>query len=377
MNILFIIESFSKIDEPTSKIAYKFALSLTNSNNIYILTNDYKNGFMEGNSNINIFPCGIKLNFFLKICRRFFSLIFPKDLFPYQFIKRKAKKIIDNNKVDIIVSFSGSFWTQKVGAYLCYKHKKRYIGFYTDPFSCEKTNLKNRRPISFLKRIEKKWLVRAHCIAMPSNYLIKYKTLYPDFIHKFRKIELPCFIDELKCELLDGALPTNTFLYAGSLDQKIRDSSKLIEFALYLRKHQKKYRITVLSEKTHSLPNDLINYAPRKSGQEYLSYVMSSTALLIIDNNRGIQIPSKVFEYISTGKPIICFYKNKNSLAIDLLRQYDNAFLIDTNSNDNIFDDAIKFVENAEIVSKNIINERFKEFTSDYIIKEFKKVLGL
>lgn len=47
--------------------------------------------------------------------------------------------------------------------------------------------------------------------------------------------------------------------------------------------------------------------------------------LVNIDNTTKMQVPSKIFEYISTGKPVINFYYNEDSPTLSYLERYPNC----------------------------------------------------
>ena len=56
---------------------------------------------------------------------------------------------------------------------------------------------------------------------------------------------------------------------------------------------------------------------------------MSAVALISIGNKDFPYVPSKIFEYMSTGKPIIHFYHNDDDSCLGYLQRYRNACLID------------------------------------------------
>lgn len=58
-------------------------------------------------------------------------------------------------------------------------------------------------------------------------------------------------------------------------------------------------------------------------------------------------IPSKIFEYMRTGKPILHVIGGKNDTAIPYLHTYGNALLIDPNDNiEQNIEKTVKFIEN-------------------------------
>lgn len=58
-------------------------------------------------------------------------------------------------------------------------------------------------------------------------------------------------------------------------------------------------------------------------GMEDAAGVLASADFLInIDNKASNQVPSKIFDYMSTGKPIINLYYNEDSAALEYFRRY-------------------------------------------------------
>lgn len=53
--------------------------------------------------------------------------------------------------------------------------------------------------------------------------------------------------------------------------------------------------------------------------------IRAADFLVNIDNTTKMQVPSKIFEYISTGKPVINFYYNEDSPTLAYLERYPNC----------------------------------------------------
>ena len=378
MNILIFTNSFVKINEATSKIVSRFVLALQKENNdILIITNNQKEESYSFNDNIEVVCLGKKDTLLNKIKRKLFSLFLPRDIFPYKSIKKKSKLPVNKFLPDIIVSFSGAFWTQKIGSFWAKKRRIPFYSFYTDPFACTKTNPKHNRPISLLKHIEKKWLKTVRSVMMPSNYKEEYDKIYPDFRHIFQKVELPCFLDNSDTPHVYPQ-QKKELLYAGGLYSEIRDVSKVIEFSDYLLKNNSEYCVTLLTDEYHKFDKTSVVAIPRKEGKEYVGYLLSCSGLIIVDNNVGIQIPSKVFEFISTGKPIILFFKNSKSKTLSILKKYKNSILLDSNTcGDKDYEKALLFAKKTKTLPKEYLIENFKEYSFEVIYHKFKEIIEI
>ena len=56
-----------------------------------------------------------------------------------------------------------------------------------------------------------------------------------------------------------------------------------------------------------------------------------SDFLLNIGNTNTAMLPSKLFEYMSTGKPIICTYTSKYDTSNEYIIKYPNSILLNEN----------------------------------------------
>ena len=105
-----------------------------------------------------------------------------------------------------------------------------------------------------------------------------------------------------------------------------------------------------------------------------------SDLLLSISNKltgKDRSLPSKVFEYIATGKPIIHIHGGENDSAIEYLEKYELSCII--NPSNNIIENAntlVDFIEKNKRkrldfdLIKNLFNDNTPEYTAD-IIKTF------
>lgn len=62
--------------------------------------------------------------------------------------------------------------------------------------------------------------------------------------------------------------------------------------------------------------------------EDSLEKIDSASFLLSIGNTNSDMIPSKIFEYMSTGKPIIHFYDNDYDSSLPYLKNYPLALLV-------------------------------------------------
>ena len=94
--------------------------------------------------------------------------------------------------------------------------------------------------------------------------------------------------------------------------------------------------------------------------------------LLNIDNTCSNQVPSKIFEYISTGKPIINFYFNHDSCVLKYLSEYPLSLNICVNDD---FSKSAEMIDlfinslNGDVVPFSMIEEIYYKNTPGYVAK--------
>jgi len=97
--------------------------------------------------------------------------------------------------------------------------------------------------------------------------------------------------------------------------------------------------------------------------EESINIINNANYLISIGNENSDMIPSKIFEYMSTGKPIIHFYKNVNDPCIPYLKEYPLALAI--------FENEKEIKNNVMILSEFVNNNSQKEVPFDFIKKIF------
>ena len=107
-----------------------------------------------------------------------------------------------------------------------------------------------------------------------------------------------------------------------------------------------------------------------KENHEFLNMVSRNDALKImsdsihcllsIGNKNPSQLPSKVIEYISTGKPVIHFAEIENDPVIEISKRYSNLIVISKSS------DKDQFIEKLNNLTKNIDKFSSEEFLEEY-----------
>ena len=82
--------------------------------------------------------------------------------------------------------------------------------------------------------------------------------------------------------------------------------------------------------------------------------------LVSIGNLNTTQIPSKVIEYISTGKPVIHFCEVENDPVKNIANEFQNLFIISETSNkENLLNQLNSFYKDISTFNKKLFIEKY------------------
>ena len=131
--------------------------------------------------------------------------------------------------------------------------------------------------------------------------------------------------------------------FVGNLYKDIRTPDAAIQAFSLLQEEAELFFVgetyRFLQDKMNESVNN-VHFPGRKSKEEVARIYQEADILVNIGNAIDNQMPSKIFEYISTGKPILNFYKVPNCPTLKYLKNYPLALnlyepdvLQDTKSN--------------------------------------------
>ena len=290
---------------------------------------------------------------------------------------KTIKRIIDvNNQTTIVASYTP---LEAVVAML--KIKKAYKGittiFYsTDTLSNEKGNegmlsieTRTAKGIKWEKRIlstvDMAIIMECHMDYYQGE---QYKLFRPKMVTaNFPLLTPPKKINSKKSKGSDKLL-----VYAGTLYKKLRNPSFICEIL---------YRVSQCSPICVAFMgggdcDDIMgSYADKSNGviqflgmqphSVAMKYITECDILLSIGNNESPMAPSKIYEYMSTGKPIIHTYTWEKDPCIEPLTKYGNALLLNEKKDVDI-NSVCEFIENSCIISFSDVKAKFASATPEY-----------
>jgi len=223
-----------------------------------------------------------------------------------------------------VIYSTGKPWTAHLVGLVLKKMTRRPLvtdfrdPWMTNPFREEGSALKNRLEAFLEKKvIEGSDVVITNTIALREEFIKRFPLQSPD---KFVALLNGYDPDDFPIASVKGKGPADPFVLAhtGFLYGR-RDPRNFLEaLALFLKSARiDREKIRVVFVGSVELPYDLNRYlnscglervvilVPHLPYQESLQYLINASALLLLQPGTETQVPSKLFEYVALGKPIL------------------------------------------------------------------------
>ena len=199
--------------------------------------------------------------------------------------------------------------------------------------------------------------------------------------------EFPMIVEEGYCKEILNSNNGIHCVFMGTLYPDIRPPQKIVEIIGKIERRDLSFDFYglnqhLITESTHyEKAHKLIKMHGLIHNDEAVTKRNEANILVNIDNISVQQVPSKIIEYICTGKPIINFFFNKDSHTLEYLKDYPlvlNVNVIDTPS-----DKAAKLVEefvsasNGKQVSWDFICKKYYKNTPEYVAGQILEALKL
>lgn len=264
----------------------------------------------------------------------------------FRLILSKADRIIEKRDINVIISVYNPIESILAGYILKKRYPKLgYIPYFLDALLAGPVPKFMPKWFKKLNSIifETLLLSNADVIVMmkaaESIYRKERKKI--KYYDKIRFLDLPLYIP---CNITNRnqkryfPISQKVFLFAGALPNNIRNPKYLLD--LFMKCNQRNYHLYIAGDgyytelvKSYCDRTDNIHYLGVLDNDLIKDMYKEADYLINIGNTLNNMVPSKIFEYMSQGKPIISTLKIDKDPSLDYLRQYKDVCIIDENIN--------------------------------------------
>ena len=297
--------------------------------------------------------------------------IMGKKLFLNKFIEKsivKKLKQLHNEKYDILIPVCGIYEAAAAALKFSRKVSSKMVVYQLDPCANNYafSNVPTQRKETFENELFEK---AAAIITTPILYRYICEKYSASIIKKTESMEFP----NVKVDYCDNHSKdyhsNYNCVYAGALYSFARNPRYTIEVFKAIENPKIKLHFIGADK------SQLRDYIDEKEDRFIVHGIMpfdetrtkleQADVLVNIGNIMANQVPSKIFEYISTGKPIINICANSNCPSKEYLDKYPMALSIDED------DGMLK--EHAYELEKFILEYAGKAVDKNKIMKQFEK----
>lgn len=280
----------------------------------------------------------------------------------------RIKKVLNQyaEGYDLLIPVCSAFQTACACMEYGACHQKKYLLYQVDPIGTNKTYDKQH----FMEKLEEQMYRKASYI-ITTPIIAEEKKDNPAYDYdKILPLEFPN-IRNLTAAAVKTDAPRREIelFYSGRFYSGVRDCT----FALKVLSLIQNDRLRIvfagtgqedtISEYRNGALRGKLEHLGEISLDESFAYMQRADILINIGNNVVNQVPSKLFDYISTGKPIINFCKFKECPTIPYLEKYNNAI--------NIVEGERTIEEQARLVDAFILSNLGKTLTFEEISSKF------
>ena len=257
------------------------------------------------------------------------------------------------------------------------KYKNVKTCFYsTDTLSNEKGN-SALLPQSFREKRGLKWefdILRAvdTALIMECHQKHYFSSVFAPYHHKMRLANFPLLVKPTSPHFDDKIKSKLHFVYAGTLDKSLRNPTFLCDLLLKMCKIKPMFATFLgggncddIMSKYNISSNGQVRHIGMQPHDVAIKILEESDVLLSIGNAESPMSPSKIYEYMSTGTPIIHTYSWGNDPCLVPLKTYGNALLISEKESIDV-DKITTFLNTCRILSFEEVERLFYKSTPGF-----------
>lgn len=306
----------------------------------------------------------------------------------------KCRELLRIRAYDGIVSVSVPFTSHLVGYRLkAIRRNAHWIMDVGDPFSFDdgvpQNNLKLYRRLNRL--VERKLFKAADAVAVTTELTReRYADLFPESAHKVRVIPPTCTVEISQHRSMQSVFPANDkirLVFVGTLYREIRSPAFLLELFVQMLQTDLAERIELhFFGDVSDCADILLQYRSLLGSKIFLHGVvehdravqaMSEAQILVnIGNATAYQLPSKIVEYVSLGKPILNLATVALDSSTDFLKQYPASLsLVRGQVGSRKIQDLARFVESPPRVESTDLQAWLSGFKVEKVAAAYHTLL--
>lgn len=331
----------------------------------------------------------------LKVAITTFMWPWNSPIFTLRLLK-KAYHLYRKNKYDCIVPVYTQLDPVIVGHILKNKYKEaKIVPYFLDSLSAGPVPklLSENKKIKKGLRWEKCLLRNADRVIFMKSSECHHRTysVNSDYYKNVVFLDIPMLCIDFGNELMKkkdecgkdfSDRNSVTITYVGSLPKGIRNPEPAFKILSLVKNIKFHVFVVGVSEdearKFNTFDLD-ISWLGKLSHEEAVRYAIKSDILLNIGNNVEGMVPSKIFEYMSYGKPILSFASIEKEPSLPYLKKYPKACIIMENEKiESSINNIEAFARNtSEItISKEILLSKFYENTPDCFLDTISSIVN-
>ena len=304
-----------------------------------------------------------------------------KTDYPYKVQNKKyikwLKKYVNQNNTDGVLGFCYPFDVAYDVLSCDINAKKIYYQF--DPYGMHTILDTDKKE----EKIEKETELISFCDAVFTTKVLKKQysqnDKYNKYIDKINGVDFPVMIRKNPADLkipFDFNKENTNILFCGTMDDGFRNPDfvlsnfeKIFKMDSSVKVHflgpQQGVKVTQWAEK---YPDNIFVHTGVKNDIA-VSTTYKADILLNIGNSISNMVPSKIFDYFATGKPIVNVQKIENSPDTEYFEKYPLQFTLKEYENRMDFENLYSFIKNNKnsSISFDKVKQIYETATPEYV----------
>ena len=321
-----------------------------------------------------------------QLLRRMLLLICKKYIYIDYNMVRKVNELVRENGIEVVIPVCQMSFNV-ISALEAYRKKPRFklVPYFLDPFS---TSTHDYSDIAYKVMLENELFSKCYKAIVTPEMYVEFEKKDSAYMGKMISLGFPMLVPPKLLPAADDIIFDKTkvnCVFVGTLNPDVRNSKYFFEI---LRRSSEASIVFHLGGGSCERPEVLEMKAIMGerlqlhgiiSNQAASNANMNADILVNIGNNMTNMLPSKLFGYFSTGKPLISTYKSQNCPSISQTSKYPICLEINEQLpiNDDVVDNFERFClkHKGETLAYSVVEELYRENTVVYAVGRFLEII--